>query len=158
MARGTARCAPETSRVPPEVTTDQLAAKYPTYVTIDRANYELILWKNLKKKKTYSIAVGQAGLETPTGLYTVNDKQVDPTWHVPTSDWAGDLAGQSIPPGPSNPLKARWIGIYDGAGVHGTDDVSSLGTSASHGCVRMAVPDVIELFDKVPLGTPLYVG
>jgi lipoprotein-anchoring transpeptidase ErfK/SrfK len=58
----------------------------------------------------------------------------------------------------NNPLKARWMGIYDGAGIHGTDDTASLGSAASHGCVRMAVPDVIELYDQVPVGTPIYIG
>ena len=50
------------------------------------------------------------------------------------------------------------MGIFDGAGIHGTDDVGSLGTAASHGCVRMAVGDVIELYDQVPVGTPIYIG
>lgn len=148
----------EVDRVPPEVTTDELASKYPTYVTVDRAGFALRLWKDLKLVKTYPIAVGQAGLETPAGLYTIEDKQVDPVWNVPNSDWAGDLAGESIPPGPENPLKARWIGITAGAGIHGTDDLASLGTAASHGCIRMAVPDVIELYDQVPYGTSVYIG
>jgi lipoprotein-anchoring transpeptidase ErfK/SrfK len=107
--------------------------------------------------KTYTIAVGQAGLETPSGQYTVQDKQVNPTWHVPDSDWAGKLAGRVIPPGPDNPLKARWIGIIDGAGIHGTVETGSLGTNASHGCIRMAIPDVIELFDRVPYGSTIFV-
>jgi lipoprotein-anchoring transpeptidase ErfK/SrfK len=145
-------------RVKPEVTTDELAAQYATYLTVDRANFQLRFWKNLKLVKTYTIAVGQAGLETPAGVYSIDDKQVDPSWHVPNSDWAGDLAGQVIPPGPADPLKARWMGFYAGAGLHGTDDIASLGTAASHGCIRMAIPDVIELYDQVPLGTPIYVG
>jgi lipoprotein-anchoring transpeptidase ErfK/SrfK len=145
-------------RVKPQVTTDQLAGKYPVYLTVDRAAFQLRLWKDLKLAKTYTIAVGQAGLETPAGLYSINDKQVNPSWHVPDSAWAGDLAGKVIPPGPADPLKARWMGFYDGAGVHGTDDVASLGTAASHGCIRMAIPDVIELYDQVPVGTPIYVG
>ena len=70
-------------RVEPEVTTDQLAAKYPIYLTVDRGGFALRLWKNLKLVKTYTIAVGQAGLETPAGEYTIDDKQVDPSWHVP---------------------------------------------------------------------------
>ena len=49
------------------------------------------------------------------------------------------------------------MGIFDGAGIHGTDDVGSLGSAASHGCVRMSVPDVIELYDKVDVGTPTYI-
>ncbi|HEU4703932.1 MAG TPA: L,D-transpeptidase, partial [Conexibacter sp.] len=65
---------------------------------------------------------------------------------------------KAIPPGPSNPLKARWMGIYAGAGIHGTDSISSLGSAASHGCVRMAVPDVIELYDETPVGTPVYIA
>jgi lipoprotein-anchoring transpeptidase ErfK/SrfK len=149
---------PEVSKTPPEVTTDELAAKYPTYVTIDRGNFKLILWKNLKIKKTYGIAVGQAGLETSAGEYTINDKQINPTWHVPDSAWAGDLAGQDIPPGPGNPLVARWMGFFDGEGIHGTNEPDSIGSAASHGCVRMRPEDVIDLYDRVPLGTPLYIG
>ena len=56
------------------------------------------------------------------------------------------------------PLKARWLGIYDGAGIHGTDDIGSLGSAASHGCIRMAVPDVIELYDEVAVQTPIYIA
>jgi lipoprotein-anchoring transpeptidase ErfK/SrfK len=144
--------------VKPQVTTDQLAQKYPTYITIDRGAFQLRLWKNLKLVKTYTIAVGQAGLETPAGQYTIDDKQVNPSWHVPNSAWAGSLAGRVIPPGPDDPLKARWMGFYSGAGIHGTDDLGSLGTAASHGCVRMSIPDVIELYPQVPLGTPIYIG
>jgi lipoprotein-anchoring transpeptidase ErfK/SrfK len=150
--------AAQADKVKPDVTTDELASKYPTYLTVDRANFELTLWKDLKAVKTYPIAVGQQGLETPAGQYTINDKQVNPSWHVPDSAWAGDLAGKVIPPGPEDPLKARWMGFYNGAGVHGTDDVASLGSAASHGCVRMSIPDVIELYDQVPLGTPIYIG
>ncbi|HET6447481.1 MAG TPA: L,D-transpeptidase family protein [Conexibacter sp.] len=144
--------------VKPKVTTAQLAAKYPTVITVDRSTYRLRLWKNLKLVKTYTIAVGMAGLETPSGVYTINDKQINPSWHVPNSAWAGDLAGQVIPPGPSNPIKARWMGIYNGAGIHGTTDVSSLGSAASHGCIRMAIPDVTDLYDRVPLGTTVYIA
>jgi len=142
----------------PEVTRAELAEAYPTFVTIDRTNFTLRLFRNLKLAKSYTIAVGQVGLETPEGLYHIQNMAVNPTWNVPNSDWAGSLAGQSIPPGPSNPLKARWMGIYDGAGIHGTDDLGSLGTAASHGCVRMAVPDVVELYDRVDVGTPVYVS
>jgi lipoprotein-anchoring transpeptidase ErfK/SrfK len=147
-----------TQTIKPDVTTDELAQQYPVYLTVDRGNFQLRLWNDLKLVKTYTIAVGQAGLETPAGTYTIDDKQVNPSWHVPDSAWAGDLAGQVIPPGPEDPLKARWMGFYAGAGIHGTDDIGSLGTAASHGCIRMAIPDVIELYDQVPLGTPIYVG
>ena len=144
--------------VQPKVTTADLAGKYPFVVTIDRAGFRLRLFKDLKLAKTYRIAVGQVGLETPAGLYHVQNKAVDPAWHVPNSDWAGDLAGKVIPGGvPENPLKSRWLGIYDGAGIHGTDAISSLGTAASHGCIRMAIPDVEELYEEVPVQAPVYI-
>jgi lipoprotein-anchoring transpeptidase ErfK/SrfK len=141
----------------PEITTKELAKEYPTYITVSQSEYKLRLFVNLKLVKTYPVAVGGGGYATPTGLHSIQDKQVDPTWNVPTSSWAGSLAGQSIPPGPSNPLKARWMGIYDGAGIHGTDDTGSIGSAASHGCIRMLIPDVEDLFDRVEVGTPIYI-
>jgi len=142
----------------PEVTKQEVAAEYPSYLTLDRGSYTLRLWEGLKLAKTYTVAVGQEGLETPEGLYSIQEKQENPTWNVPESDWAGSLAGQSIPPGPSNPIKARWMGIYEGAGIHGTEETASLGSAASHGCVRMSIADVEELYDRVEVGTPIYIG
>jgi lipoprotein-anchoring transpeptidase ErfK/SrfK len=142
----------------PEVTTKEVAAAYPSYLTLDRGSFTLRLWKNLKLAKTYTVAVGQEGLETPEGLYHIQEKQVNPSWHVPNSAWAGDLAGQVIPPGPEDPIKARWLGIFEGAGIHGTEETWSLGSAASHGCVRMSIPDVEELYDQVEVGTPIYIG
>jgi lipoprotein-anchoring transpeptidase ErfK/SrfK len=144
--------------VQPKVTTADLADKYPKVVTVDRANFQLRLFKDLKLAKTYKIAVGQIGLETPSGVYNVQNKAIDPAWHVPKREWAGKLAGKVIPGGvPENPLKSRWLGIYDGAGIHGTADEASLGSAASHGCIRMAVKDVEELYDEVPVQTPVYI-
>jgi lipoprotein-anchoring transpeptidase ErfK/SrfK len=145
-------------KLKPKVTTKQLASKYPVVITVDRSNFRLTLFKDLKAVKSYPIAVGQAGLETPAGLYSIQSKQVDPSWYVPNSDWAGDLAGTVVPPGPSNPLRARWMGITAGAGIHGTSEPASLGSAASHGCVRMAVPDVIDLYDRVEVGTPVFIA
>jgi hypothetical protein len=145
-------------RVQPEVTVDQLRKHHPAYITIDRGNFTLRVYKNLRLVKSYSIAVGQAGLETPAGIYHIQDKQVDPSWHVPNSAWAGSLAGQVIPPGPSDPLKARWMGLFNGAGIHGTEETWSIGQAVSHGCVRMLIPDVIDLYDRVNVGTPVYIG
>ena len=121
--------------------------------------FQLTLYKKLKPVKTYGIAVGQVGLETPAGLYTVQNKAVNPAWSVPNSAWAGSLAGTVVPGGtPQNPLKARWLGIYNGAGIHGTDAAGSIGTAASHGCIRMLIPDVIELYDQVPVNAPVYIA
>jgi lipoprotein-anchoring transpeptidase ErfK/SrfK len=144
--------------IAPEVTKSEVAAEYPSYLTLDRGTFTLRLWQHLKLAKEYTVAVGMEGLETPEGLYAIQEKEENPVWHVPTSDWAGSLAGQTIPPGPSNPIKARWMGIYEGAGIHGTEETWTLGSAASHGCVRMSIPDVEELYDRVEVGTPIYIG
>jgi lipoprotein-anchoring transpeptidase ErfK/SrfK len=150
---------PRLRKIDAKVTTADLRKKYPVVVTIDRGGFTLRLFKRLKLAKRYPIAVGMVGLETPAGLYNVQNKAVNPAWSVPNSPWAGSLAGQVIPGGtPQNPLKARWLGIYDGAGIHGTDAVGSIGTNASHGCIRMLIPDVIELYDQVPVGAPVYIA
>lgn len=148
----------EVHSIAPEVTKKEVAAEYPSYLTLDRSTFTLRLWKHLKLAKTYTVAVGMEGLETPEGLYAIQEKEENPVWHVPLSDWAGDLAGQTIPPGPSNPIKARWMGIFEGAGIHGTEETYSLGSAASHGCVRMSIPDVEELYDQVEVGTPIFIG
>jgi lipoprotein-anchoring transpeptidase ErfK/SrfK len=145
-------------RLEPKLTIAKLREKYPSYITVDRGNYTLRVFQQLKPARSYTIAVGQVGLETPAGVYHIQDKQVNPPWHVPNSAWAGDLAGQVIPPGPDDPLKARWMGIFAGAGIHGTEDIGSLGSAASHGCIRMSIPDVVDLYDRVEVGTPIYIG
>ncbi len=144
--------------VQPTVSGDDLAKRYPVVLAVDRGNFRISLFKKLKKIKAYPIAVGQVGLETPAGLYKIQNKAINPAWHVPDSDWAGKLAGTVIPGGaPNNPLKARWLGVYDGVGVHGTDARGSIGSNASHGCIRMLIEDVEALYDQVPIGTPIYI-
>jgi lipoprotein-anchoring transpeptidase ErfK/SrfK len=148
-----------TRKPQPKVTSADLPDRFGTAIVVNRNAFRLTLYKRLKPAKTYSIAVGQIGLETPAGLYHIQNKAVNPAWNVPDSDWAGDLAGQVIPGGAANnPLKARWMGIFAGAGIHGTDAINSIGTAASHGCIRMRIPDVIELYDEVPVGAPVYIA
>jgi lipoprotein-anchoring transpeptidase ErfK/SrfK len=147
------------ARIKPKVTRAELSDKYPIVLVVDRGSFQLRLYKNLELSRNYIVAIGALGFDTPAGLYHIQNKAVNPAWSVPNSDWAGDLAGTVVPGGvPENPLKARWLGIYDGAGIHGTDQTYSLGTAASHGCVRMAIPDVIELYDQVPVGAPIYIA
>ncbi|MGH2912460.1 MAG: peptidoglycan binding domain-containing protein, partial [Solirubrobacteraceae bacterium] len=86
----------------PQVTTSELAVKYPAYIVIDRATFRLLFYQHLKLASTYEIAVGMQGLETTPGLYHVQWKQVNPPWYVPNSAWAGALAGKTIPPGPED--------------------------------------------------------
>jgi L,D-transpeptidase-like protein/putative peptidoglycan binding protein len=147
-----------TRPVRPRWTAATLPRRYPAFILVDRETFTLRFFRSLGLVKTYPIAVGRSGLETPAGLYRIDDKQVNPSWHVPKSAWAGDLAGRVIPPGPSDPIKTRWMGFWNGSGIHGTDETWSLGHAASHGCIRMSIPDVVELYSMVPLGTPIYVG
>jgi len=142
----------------PEITKQEVAAEYPSYLVLDRGTFTLRLFQHLKLTKEYTVAVGMEGLETPEGLYHIQEKEENPVWHVPLSSWAGSLAGQTILPGPSNPIKARWMGIFEGAGIHGTEETYSLGHAESHGCIRMAIPDVEELYDLVEVGTPIFIG
>lgn len=143
----------------PEVTMDEVAAQYPTYLTVSQSEFVVRLWKDLKLVKTYPIATGQPAYPTPYGLYSIQNKQVDPVWSVPNSDWAGELAGTVVAGGTAeNPLKSRWMGVTDGVGFHGTSEDYSIGTQASHGCMRMHVSDVEDLYDRVPVGTPVYIG
>ena len=145
--------------VQPAVTTSQLAAKYPAYIVVDRATFKLMYYSHLKLSKTYEIAVGMEGLETPAGLHKIEWEEENPKWYVPKKAWAGALAGTVVQPGPEDPIKARFMGFDGGAGIHGIDpsEYSSIGHDASHGCVRMRIPDVIALYSVSPVGTPVYI-
>jgi lipoprotein-anchoring transpeptidase ErfK/SrfK len=145
--------------VAPAVRTKELKRRYRTVITIDRANFRLRLFKRLKVVKRYGVAVGLPDYPTPTGLFSLQSKQVNPTWTAPNSPWAGEMAGQQVAGGaPDNPLKARWMGVSGAVGIHGTGQPWTIGTRASHGCIRMTVPDVIDLFDRVSVGTPVLIA
>jgi lipoprotein-anchoring transpeptidase ErfK/SrfK len=148
-----------THNVRPKVTAAQLAKSYPAYIVVDRAEFKLRFFSHLKLSKTYEIAVGMEGLETPAGLHHIEWEQVNPPWYVPKKAWAGALAGTVVPPGPGDPLKARFMSFEGGAGIHGIDpsEYSSIGHDASHGCIRMRIPDVIALYSASPVGTPVYI-
>ena len=140
------------------ITADKLARAYPTVITIDRNNFKLRLFKRLKFSKSYGVAVGQPAYPTPTGRFSITNKQVNPAWTAPNSPWAGELAGTTTPGGSAaNPLRARWMGIVNGVGIHGTSQEYSIGSRASHGCIRMRVADVIDLYPRVPVGTPVLI-
>jgi lipoprotein-anchoring transpeptidase ErfK/SrfK len=149
----------KTRHTQPKVTTADLKRKYDTVIVVNRDQFRLRLFKELKPAQSYGIAVGQVGLETPAGQYTIANKAINPAWHVPNSAWAGKLAGKVIPgDDPTNPIKARWLGIFDGVGIHGTSDDASIGHNASHGCIRMHIPDVERLYDEVPVGSAVYIA
>ena len=104
----------------------------------------------------FRVAVGAPSFPTPAGIFHIAEKQVDPWWNPPDAPWA---AGASpVPPGPSNPLGTRWMGLdRDGIGIHGTPDSGSIGGYASHGCIRMLIHSAEQLFGLVPVGTPVII-
>lgn len=129
----------------------------------DLDRYRLTLYKRplwsmkFTIKLSYPIAVGRAGYASPPGLYLIHGRSKCPEWKMPDSDWVEpELRGKIIPCGaPENPIRERWLGIYEGVGIHGTLERESIGTDASHGCLRMLVEDVIELYPQVPRFTPI---
>ena len=117
---------------------------------------KLYLYEDGEITHTWSVATGQPEYPTPTGLYEITLKRYMPTWVNPSPDtWGKDMPAE-IPPGPNNPLGLRALNWSAPAiRFHGTQAIYSLGYNASHGCVRMANEDVIELYDMIDVGTPI---
>ena len=125
-------------------------------IVIRRGVNELRYYRGAKLVRTFGVATGQAVYPTPTGTFSVVDMQYNPWWRPPKSPWAEGL--KPIPPGPGNPLGTRWMGLSaPGVGIHGTPDDASIGYSASHGCIRMHIPDAEWLFHHVQIGTPVVI-
>jgi len=125
-------------------------------IVIHRASNSLQLFNGETPWRSFSVATGRSEFPTPTGSFRIVDMQTNPWWRPPDSDWAKGL--KPIPPGPGNPLGTRWMGLSaPGVGIHGTPDAASIGYSASHGCIRMLIPDATWLFDHVSIGTPVLI-
>jgi hypothetical protein len=140
-------------RTQPELTAAELAERYPTVVTIHRRGFRLRLFRHLEPVASYPVAVGMPAHPTPRGRFKIANKAVDPAWSAPDKPWAGAYRNEVVAGGTAeNPLKARWLGIVNGVGIHGTDATWSLGSRASHGCIRMSVRDVKRLYARVPVG------
>jgi lipoprotein-anchoring transpeptidase ErfK/SrfK len=142
-----------TDAVPPKRT----VADFGPVIVITRGANTLRLYRGMRLVRTFRVATGQSIYPTPAGLWRIVDMQRDPWWYPPTYDeWAKGLA--PVPPGPSNPLGTRWMGLNaPGVGIHGTDAPASIGYSASHGCIRMQVPEAEWLFEHVHVGTPVVI-
>ena len=105
---------------------------------------KLALVKDGQVVKVYPIAVGTAATPSPSGEFHISERITNPTFYAP---------GKVIRPGKNNPLGTRWIGLgHRGYAIHGTNEPNSIGTSASHGCIRMKTRDVEELFERVRAG------
>lgn len=139
---------------PDGVAGDETMAALTMHIEINRASHSLTLFRLDRVEKTYSVAVGSSQYPTPSGEFHIQDKQLNPTWTPPPdSPWAKGL--KKIAPGPNNPLGTRWMALGGSVGIHGTNNPASIGYSVSHGCIRMAIPDVEDLFDRVEVGTPV---
>ena len=125
-------------------------------VVILRGSKRLRFYVDAELVQTFRVAVGLPQYPTPLGVFEIVVMERNPWWNPPPSDWA---RGQSaVPPGPGNPLGTRWMGISAPyVGIHGTPDAASIGYSASHGCVRMRIPDAEWLFQRVKIGTPVFI-
>jgi L,D-transpeptidase ErfK/SrfK len=112
-------------------------------------------------QRRYSLAVGRRSWPTPTGKYRLLNKTINPTWTVPPSIQeemanAGKEVLEKVPPGPENPLGAYWMGTSaPGVGIHATNRPWSVGSSVSHGCIRMLPEEIAQLFPQLEVGLPV---
>ena len=138
--------------VPPEVTSDAFGQILLLHIGENR----LYLYNDGKITHDWTVATGQPEYPTPTGLYEITEKRYMPTWVNPDPEGWGASMPESIPPGPGNPLGTRALN-WSASGIrfHGTEATYSLGHNASHGCVRMAMGDVENLYDMIEVGTPI---
>ena len=128
----------------------------PAVIVIRRDSKGLYLYNGRRLVRRLGVATGQWSYPTPLGTFAIVVKQYNPWWYPPSSDWAKGL--KPVPPGPGNPLGTRWMGLNGGlVGIHGTPDAASIGYSASHGCIRMRIPDAEWLFARVRIGTPVVI-
>jgi lipoprotein-anchoring transpeptidase ErfK/SrfK len=129
---------------------------YGPIIVIRRGSRRLYLYRNMNFVRRFRIAVGMPAYPTPLGRYRVVTKERHPTWDPPNSPWAAGLG--PVPPGPGNPLGTRWIGTSaPGIGIHGTPQPWTVGTAASHGCIRMYMNQVEWLFERVRVGSPVFI-
>jgi lipoprotein-anchoring transpeptidase ErfK/SrfK len=153
--RGNARKVKLVTRpVDPKVTNDKLGKT----ITINLSTNRLTFYDGLKVRKVYPVATGQPSFPTPQGTWEVVYKRMHPTWTNPAPDgWGADMP-KSIPPGPGNPLGTRAMSLNaSGILIHGTYASYSIGSYASHGCIRMLLSDVEALYPQVPEGTPVLI-
>jgi lipoprotein-anchoring transpeptidase ErfK/SrfK len=131
-------------------------AGYGPIVVIRRESKTLNLYRGMRLWKRLGVATGTSEYPTPIGSFSIATMQRHPWWYPPNSDWA--KGEKPIPPGPGNPLGTRWMGLTaPGVGIHGTPDAASIGYSASHGCIRMRIPEAEWLFIRLSVGTPVYI-
>lgn len=127
-------------------------------IVVDISERRIRLFKGARLEKTYRCAVGTPSFPTPKGHFKIEQKRYRPTWVNPAKNgWGKDMPA-FIPPGPSNPLGTRAINLTaPGIRFHGTTKDWSVGTAASHGCMRMHRSDIEDLFERVYVGMDVYI-
>ncbi len=126
-------------------------------ILIRTGENKLYLYRDGSIVQEWPVATGAAGYPTPTGRWKIVNKLVNPTWTNPGSAWARGMPAR-IGPGPNNPLGTHALALdAPGILIHATPARSSIGYSASHGCVRMLPEHEVELFRQVEVGTPVFV-
>lgn len=126
-------------------------------IFINLSENMLYLYTYDKITASYGVATGMSSFPTPTGDWKIVDKRYNPTWHNPHMAWSAGMP-ESIGPGPGNPLGTRALDLNAPAiRIHGTYSDGSIGSHASHGCIRMHIWESEELYDKADVGTPVYI-
>jgi lipoprotein-anchoring transpeptidase ErfK/SrfK len=140
--------------VQPKVT----AATLGKTIVVDLSENELYLYDGFKVEKQYPVATAAPGYTTPVGSWDVVNKVENPGWYNPAPDGWGAGEPLYIPPGPGNPLGTRALYLSaPGIRIHGTYASYSIGSYASHGCIRMYISDSEELYSLVPVGTKVII-
>jgi len=153
MLAGEKRVELPVDTVEPRVTESDLGMA----LVVDLSERRLYLYDDMELQTTYGIAIGTPGHSTPRGSWEIINKRYMPSWSNPGSSWAASMPAY-IPPGPSNPLGTRALDLDAPAiRIHGTTANWSIGRAASHGCMRMHRWDIEELYELVPVGTPVFI-
>lgn len=127
-------------------------------ITVDLSTNTLRLLDGFDVVRKYDVGTAMQGYSTPPGIWEVIDKRENPTWYNPAPDTWGAGMPLVIPGGPSNPLGTRALYLdAPGIRIHGTPDTDSVGSYVSHGCIRMRMWEVEELYPLVPIGTPVLI-
>ena len=126
-----------------------------TYLQISLSARKLNFYDRDRPVKTYPVAIGRTGWETPVGNFQVLDMQRNPVWKHP-------LTGRIVRAGvPENPMGLHWIQFATAGenqvGLHGTPHPWTIGKAASHGCVRMYPKDIEALYSRICVGTPVII-
>lgn len=132
----------------------------PGTIIIRTGERRLYLVTGQGEARRYTIAVGKAGKQW-RGVKYVEEMQVEPAWSPPAVVKRDNPALPDVIPGgsPRNPMGARVIGLGPGGeyAIHGTNMPGTIGTAASYGCFRMHNRDVVDLYARVRMGTPVVV-